>query len=206
MNESGQQGMLKAIALSALLLAIAGCHAASPDSGNPRQPSVEFDNGDFLINGGHARIGATTKEWISLLGDNYRYANPRSPRMMVWDELGIFIYTDFPKKDSVRTVAFAFNTDLDEGPGTPDATAATRPKRPFPGQVVVSSTRINGDMKISDIPAASNMMLEVHCSKGIATCTTNRVDGTDRGYSIYFTVDEKRYESLPYTIEIGRAL
>lgn len=64
----------------------------------------------------------------------------------------------------------------------------------------------NGDMKISDIPAASNMMLEVHCSKGIAICTTNRVDGTSRGYSIYFTVDEKRYESLPYTIEICRAL
>lgn len=39
--------MIKAIALSALLLVIAGCHAASPDSGNPRQPSVEFDNGDF---------------------------------------------------------------------------------------------------------------------------------------------------------------
>lgn len=198
--------MIKAIAPSALLLVIAGCHAASPDSGNPRQPSVEFDNGDFLINGGHARIGATTKEWISLLGENYRYANPGSPSMMIWDELGIFAYTDLPMKDRVDTVAFAFNTDLDEGPGSSDAPATIRPRKPFTGQVVVSSTRINGDMKISDIPAASNMALEVHCSKGIATCTTNRVDGTSRGYSIYFTVDEKRYESLPYTIEISRAL
>ncbi|WP_295575864.1 hypothetical protein [Stenotrophomonas maltophilia] len=198
--------MIKALLLSTILLVLPGCQAESLDSNKPRQPSVEFDNGDFSINGGHARIGATTKEWISLLGDNYRYANPGSPGMMVWDELGIFVYTDLPMKDRVDTVAFAFNTDLDEGPGSSDAPATIRPRKPFPGQVVVSSTRINGDMKISDIPAASNMMLEVHCSKGIAICTTNRVDGTSRDYSISFTVDEKQYESLPYTIEIGRAL
>ncbi|MBA0448745.1 hypothetical protein D5301_15280 [Stenotrophomonas sp. MH181796] len=59
-------------------------------------------------------------------------------------------------------------------------------------------------MKICDIPAARCTMFEIHCSEGIGTCIRNRVDGTTRGCSIYFRADERRYDRLPYTIEVSR--
>ncbi|WP_295575871.1 hypothetical protein [Stenotrophomonas maltophilia] len=199
--------MIKGFVLSAVLtLLISGCHAAPPDAAQVRQPRVTFEKGVFSINGKHARIGATTAEWISALGTNYRYADPKSADMIIWDELGIFIYTDLPGKDQVSSVAFAFHKNPDNHLDLPATAQDIRPRRTFTGEVVIGGARFNGDMEMGDIPAASNMTFEVHCSKGIAICTTNRVDGTSRGYSIYFTVDEKRYQSLPYTIEISRAL
>ncbi|MHC1651870.1 hypothetical protein ACODUL_01050 [Stenotrophomonas maltophilia] len=199
--------MIKGCVLSAVLtLLISDCHAAPPDTAQVRQPRVTFEKGVFSINGKHARIGATTAEWISALGTNYRYADPKSADMMIWDELGIFVYTDLPSKDQVSSVAFAFHKNPTTDLALPGTEQAIRPKRTFNGEVVIGSGRFNADMKIGDIPAASNMTFEVHCSSGIATCTTNRVDGSSRGYSIYFTVDEKRYDSVPYTIEISRAL
>jgi len=199
--------MIKGHVLPAVLtLLISGCQAAPPDTAQVRQPRVTLEKGVFSINGKHARIGATTAEWISALGTNYRYADPKSADMMIWDELGIFIYTDLPRKDQVSSVAFAFHKNPTADLALPGTGQAIRPKRMFNGEVVIGSGRFNADMKIGDIPAASNMTFEVHCSSGIATCTTNRVDGSSRGYSIYFTVDEKRYDSVPYTIEISRAL
>ncbi|HEL4246636.1 hypothetical protein I5U23_17955 [Stenotrophomonas maltophilia] len=199
--------MIKRHILSTVLFfLISGCDAAPHDSGTIRQPRVEFDKGSFSINGKNARIGATTAEWISALGTNYRYADPKSADMMIWDDLGIFVYTDLPRKDQVSSVAFAFHKNPTADLALPGTGQAIRPKRMFNGEVVIGSGRFNADMKIGDIPAASNMTFEVHCSSGIATCTTNRVDGSSRGYSIYFTVDEKRYDSVPYTIEISRAL
>lgn len=199
--------MIKRCVLSTFLFfLIPGCDAAPSDPGVPRQPRVEFDKGSFSINGKTARIGATSAEWISALGTKYRYADPKSADMMIWDDLGIFVYTDLPRKDQVSTVAFAFHKNPTADLALPGTGQAIRPNRMFNGEVVIGSGRFNGDMKIGDIPAASNMTFEVHCSSGIATCTTNRVDGTSRGYSIYFTVDEKRYDSVPYTIEISRAL
>lgn len=199
--------MIKGHVLPAVLtLLISGCQAAPPDTAQVRQPRVTFEKGVFSINGKHARIGATTAEWISALGTNYRYADPKSADMMIWDELGIFIYTDLPRKDQVSSVAFAFHKNPTADLALPGTGQAIRPRRMFNGEVVIGSGRFNADMKIGDIPAASNMTYEVHCSSGIATCTTNRVDGSSRGYSIYFTVDEKRYDSVPYTIEISRAL
>ncbi|HEL3809122.1 TPA: hypothetical protein UMT89_000433 [Stenotrophomonas maltophilia] len=73
-------------------------------------------------------------------------------------------------------------------------------QRTFAGEVVIDSGRFNGGMKICDIPAARSMMFEVHCSKGIGTCTRNRIDGTTRGCSIYFRADEGRYDRLMHTM------
>lgn len=141
--------------------------------------------------------------WEKVLGPMHRNALSDVSDIVVWDDLGIRVYTNYPKDLTVRTVAVTLK-------GLPEDSLAyiapgegVRPRADYKGAVSVSAVSVDRNTRVGDIARLSNDRLRIDCSRGIDLCTASRKDDRFMGVSTYFGVDDRRYDSTPYEIEFG---
>ncbi|MEX5404221.1 hypothetical protein VPH47_08235 [Stenotrophomonas sp. WED208] len=190
-----------AIALSSLF---APCSAAPQDEQPKQKPAAIFENGSILIGSQRVELGAPVRAWIAVLGSDYRFADPELPIMMIWDELGIAAYTGPTKEHRVNSVSFVLRVPPRSSGGYEPPGEGIQPRKTFSGAVSFSGTPVNNTTQVDDIPRLSGGLLEVHCSQGIALCSANRTDQAKLDYSFYFSVDDKRYSSYIYKLNIEK--
>lgn len=186
-------------------LAFAACSAAPQDARKARKPEAVFENGSVLIGSQRVELGASIDAWIATLGSSYRFANPEIQSMIIWDDLGVAVYTDSTKDRHVKSVSFILRPPLESSGEYEPPGVGAQPRRVFSGAISFSGTPVDRTTRVNDIPGLSEELLEVHCSRGIALCSVSRTDRGDVGYSIYLSVDEQRYRSYVYNVNIAKA-
>ncbi|MHC1651872.1 hypothetical protein ACODUL_01060 [Stenotrophomonas maltophilia] len=187
---------------AALSLLFAACGRAPQDEGKEQKPAAVFENGSILIGSQRVELGAPADAWIAALGSDYRFADPELPIMMIWDELGIAAYTGPTKEHRVNSVSFVLRVPPKSSGGYEPPGEGIQPRKTFSGAVSFSGTPVDNTTQVDDIPRLSGGVLEVHCSQGIALCSANSTDQAKLDYSFYFSVDDKRYSSYIYKLNI----
>lgn len=187
-----------------LSLLFAACGPAPQDEGKEQKPAAVFENGSILIGSQRVELGAPADAWIAALGSNYRFADPELPIMMIWDELGIAAYTSPTKEHRINSVSFVLRVPPKSSGGYEHPGEGIQPRRTFSGAVSFLGTPVNKTTQVDDIPRLSKGVLEVHCSHGIALCSANRADQAKLDYSFHFTVDDQRYSSYIYKLNIEK--
>lgn len=193
--------LLSTITLSLLF---AACGSAPQDEGKVHKPAAVFENGSILIGSQRVELGAPADAWIAALGSDYRFADPELPIMMIWDELGIAAYTGPTKERRINSVSFVLRVPPGSSGGDDPPGKGTQPRRTFSGAVSLLGTPVSETTQVDDIPRLSEGVLEVHCSHGIALCSANRADQAKLDYSFYFAVDDQRYSSYIYKLNIEK--
>ncbi|WP_295575880.1 hypothetical protein [uncultured Stenotrophomonas sp.] len=94
-------------------LAFAACSAAPQDARKAQKPVAAFENGSVLIGSQRLELGAPVDAWIAALGSSYRFANPEIQSMIIWDDLGVAVYTDSTKDRHVKSVSFILRPPLE---------------------------------------------------------------------------------------------
>lgn len=188
-----------------LSLVFTACSAAPQDERTKQKPAAIFENGSLLIGSQRMELGAPSNAWIAALGSSYRFANPEIPNMIIWDDLGIAVYTDSTKERHVKSVSFVLRPPLESSGEYEPPGQGTQPLKAFSGAISFSQTPVDKLTRVEDIPRLSGDALKVHCSRGIALCSANRTDRSDIGYSFYLSVDDQRYQSYIYNLNIAKA-
>lgn len=188
----------------ALSLLFAACGRASQGEGKRQKPAAVIENGSILIGSHRVELGAPADAWITALGSDYRFADPELPIMMIWDELGIAAYTGPTKEHRINSVSFVLRVPPGSSGGDDPPGIGIQPRRTFSGAVSFLGTPVSETARVDDIPRLSKGVLEVHCSHGIALCSANRADQAKLDYSFYFAVDDQRYSSYIYKLNIEK--
>ena len=166
----------------ALPLLFAACSAAPQGAPQAWKPAAVFENGSLLIGSQRVELGAPVEAWIAALGSRYRFANPEIQSMIIWDDLGVAVYTDSTKDRHVKSVSFILRPPLESSGEFEPAGVGAQPRRVFPGATSLSRTSVDSMTRINDI-----------------------MDRGDIGYSFYLSVDEQRYRSCVYNVNIAKA-
>lgn len=141
--------------------------------------------------------------WEKVLGPMHRNALSDAPDIVVWDDLGIRVYTNYPKDLTVRTVAVTLKGLPEDALAYIAPGEGVRPRADYEGPVSLSAVTVDRNTRVGDIARLSNDRLRIDCSRGINLCTTSRKDDRFMDVSTYFGVDDRRYESTAYEIEFG---
>ncbi|MHC1651873.1 hypothetical protein ACODUL_01065 [Stenotrophomonas maltophilia] len=189
----------------ALSLVFTACSAAPQSEQTRRNPAAVFENGSLLIGTQRVELGTPFNTWTAALGSSYRFANPEIRSMIIWDDLGVAVYTDSTKERHVKSVSFVLRRPLESSGEYEPPGQGAQPLKTFSGAISFSQTPVDKMTRVEDIPKLSAGVLEVHCSQGIALCSANRTDSSDFGYSFYLSVDDQRYRSHIYNLNIAKA-
>ncbi|MBQ0741454.1 hypothetical protein J9332_45000, partial [Aquimarina celericrescens] len=64
-----------------------------------------FQDDYVKYNGQRLDFTQDLSDWINVLGPNHRTAFPDDPGIVVWDDLGIRVYTNHPRNQRVVTAS-----------------------------------------------------------------------------------------------------
>lgn len=168
-------------------------------------PSLAFTEDYVEYKGQRLTFEQSLSAWEDVLGPNHRSALSDAPDVVVWDELGIRVYTNYPKDLNVRNVAVTLKGPPEDSLAYIAPGDGVRPRREHEGAVSVSGVSVDRNTRVGDIPRLSRNQLRVDCSRGINLCTASHTDDRFIQISTYFGVDDRRYDSVPYEIEFGQA-
>ncbi|HDS1131044.1 TPA: hypothetical protein QDZ99_002982 [Stenotrophomonas maltophilia] len=200
--------MIRNLFLASLLVlgfgACSDAQTAAPARGEANAAPHLALNEDYVeYKGKRLTFKQDLAAWEKVLGPTHRNALSEASDIVVWDDLGIRVYTNYPKDLTVRTVAVTLK-------GLPEDSLAyiapgegVRPRADYKGAVSVSAVKVDKNTRVGDIARLSNDRLRIDCSRGIDLCTASRKDDRFKDVSTYFGVDDRRYDSIPYEIEFG---
>lgn len=179
--------------------------ASASGAGVAASPKLAFTDNHVEYKGQRLTFEQSLSAWEDVLGPNHRPALSDAPDIVVWDELGIRVYTNYPKDLNVRNVAVTLKGPPEDSLAYIAPGDGVRPRREYDGAVSVSGVSVDRNTRVGDIPRLSKNQLRVDCSRGINLCTASRIDDRFIQISTYFGVDDRRYDSVPYEIEFGQA-
>ncbi|HEL4300188.1 MULTISPECIES: hypothetical protein [Stenotrophomonas] len=200
--------MIKKLFIASFLaLGFGACsdgQTADPARGEAKVATDLTFNEDYVEYRGHRlTFKQDLAAWENVLGPTHRNALSDVPDIVVWDDLGIRIYTNYPKDLTVRTVAVTLKGLPEDALAYIAPGEGIRPRSNYAGAISVSAVRVDRNTRVGDIARLSNDRLRIDCSHGINLCTASRKDDQFMDVSTYFGVDDRRYDSIPYEIEFG---
>ncbi|HDS1131048.1 TPA: hypothetical protein QDZ99_002986 [Stenotrophomonas maltophilia] len=192
---------------SLLVLVLGACsdaRTADPARGGTSAAADLAFNEDYVEYKGHRlTFKQDLAAWEKVLGSTHRNALSDASDIVVWDDLGIRVYTNYPKDLTVRTVAVTLKGLPEDALAYIAPGEGVRPGKDYTGTVAVSGVNVDSNTRVGGIAQLSNDRLRIDCSRGIDLCTASRRDARFIHVSTYFGVDDRRYDSIPYEIEFG---
>ncbi|HDS1131047.1 TPA: hypothetical protein QDZ99_002985 [Stenotrophomonas maltophilia] len=190
--------------ISFSVLAFAACDAKhAPGSGESNAAPLAFQDDYVKYNGQRLDFTQDLSNWINVLGPNHRTAFPDDPGIVVWDDLGIRVYTNHPRNQRVVTASVTLRGEPEDSLSYIPPGEGVRPRQDYAYSVLVNGVRVNKGTRVGDIAHLSAGQLRIDCSRGISICGASRNDEKFIQMKMYFGVDDRRYDSTPYVIEFG---
>jgi hypothetical protein len=197
----------KTLLLLFSVLGLGACdfgHPAASATDTPKGASpLAFQDDHVKYNGQRLDFTQNLSSWIKVLGSNHRTAFPNDPSIVVWDDLGIRVYTDFPKSQRVVTASVTLRGEPEDSPSYIPPGEGVRPRRDYAYSVLVNGVLVSKNTRVGDVAHLSGGRLRIDCSRGISICGASRNDDNFIQIKTYFGVDDRRYDSTPYVIEFG---
>ncbi|WP_411832400.1 hypothetical protein [Pseudoxanthomonas mexicana] len=165
------------------------------------KPEIIIKGDQITFDGKPLRLRADVKEWIEVLGPNFRIYRGD----LIWDEKGLIAILHPQNKSKVRTLSVELNFKQlyeewdpeykESGPGKKGV-----PKEFFKGYLEINGLPIDAQSTIHETNRRAHGELSISCSRGINICSDHaRKPGTPL---LYFSVDSRKEQSIIYEVQV----